>query len=68
MKITVLEHLSYEDRLRVVGVVQPGEEKAQGRAWNSLSIVKGDFIRKMGDFFFFLSEPVITGEGTRLSN
>ena len=25
-----LEHLSYEDRLRELGAVQPGEEKALG--------------------------------------
>ena len=35
-----LEHLSYEDRLRV-GLVQPGEEKAVGRHDCSLSVFKG---------------------------
>jgi len=34
------EHLSYEERLRV-GVVQPGEEKAVGRPYSSLSVLKG---------------------------
>ncbi|KAK4828981.1 hypothetical protein QYF61_001637 [Mycteria americana] len=35
-----LEHLSYEDKLRV-GVVQPGEEKAVGRPYSSLPVLKG---------------------------
>ena len=35
-----LEHLSYEDRLKV-GVVQPGEEKAPGRPYSSLPVPKG---------------------------
>ncbi|KAK4818873.1 hypothetical protein QYF61_021078 [Mycteria americana] len=47
-----MEHLSYEERLRV-GVVQPGEEKAPGTPYCSLSILKGDLlIRKMGTNFF----------------
>ena len=35
-----LEHLCYEDRLRV-GVVQLGEEKAPGRPYSSLPVPKG---------------------------
>uniref|UniRef100_A0A8B9F9T5 Reverse transcriptase domain-containing protein n=1 Tax=Amazona collaria TaxID=241587 RepID=A0A8B9F9T5_9PSIT len=35
-----LEHLSYEDRLRV-GAAQPGEEKAAGRPHSSLPIPEG---------------------------
>jgi len=35
-----MDHLSYEDRLRV-GVVQPGEEKAAGRPSYGLQYVKG---------------------------
>ncbi|KAJ7403671.1 hypothetical protein BTVI_75692 [Pitangus sulphuratus] len=31
-----LEHLSYKDRLRELGVVQPGEEKAPARPYSSL--------------------------------
>ncbi len=35
-----LEHLSYEDRLRV-GAVEPGEEKAAGRPYCGLPVPKG---------------------------
>jgi len=35
-----LEHCSYKERLRV-GAVQPGEEKAAGRPYCSLSVPKG---------------------------
>ncbi|KAK4821984.1 hypothetical protein QYF61_006232 [Mycteria americana] len=35
-----MEHLSYEERLRA-GVVQPGEEKALGRPYCGLSVLKG---------------------------
>jgi len=35
-----LEHLSYEERLRVVAV-QPGEEKALGRPYSSLPVPEG---------------------------
>ena len=35
-----LEPLSYEERLRV-GAVQPGEEKAPGRPYSSLPVLKG---------------------------
>ena len=33
-----LEHLAYEGRLRGVGVVQPGEEKAPGKLCFSFSV------------------------------
>jgi len=36
-----LEHLSYEERLRV-GAVQPGEEKAAGRPYCGLRVHDGD--------------------------
>ncbi|GAB0180444.1 mitochondrial enolase superfamily member 1 [Grus japonensis] len=36
-----LEYLSYEDRLRELGVVQPGEEKALERSYSSLPVPKG---------------------------
>jgi len=37
-----LEHLSYEERLRV-GVVRPGEEKALGRPYSSLPVPEGAY-------------------------
>ncbi|GAB0178053.1 mitochondrial enolase superfamily member 1 [Grus japonensis] len=36
-----LEHLSYEDRLERVGVVQPGEEKSPGTPYSSLPVPEG---------------------------
>jgi len=36
-----LEHLSYEERLRRTGAVQPGEEKAQGTPYFGLLVLKG---------------------------
>ncbi|GAB0176015.1 hypothetical protein GRJ2_000066700 [Grus japonensis] len=45
-----LEHLCYEDRLRV-GVVQPGEEKALGTPYSSLPVSKGAY-RKDGEGLF----------------
>ncbi|KAK4818702.1 hypothetical protein QYF61_017923 [Mycteria americana] len=36
-----LQHLSYEDRLRELGVVQPGEEKPPRRPYCGLSVLKG---------------------------
>ncbi|GAB0181280.1 hypothetical protein GRJ2_000593300 [Grus japonensis] len=46
-----LEHLSYEDRLREFGVVQPGEEKAPGRPNCSLPVPEGAY-RKDGERLF----------------
>ncbi|GAB0179531.1 hypothetical protein GRJ2_000418400 [Grus japonensis] len=46
-----LEHLSYEDRLRRVGVVQPGEEKAPGRSNCSFPVPEGAY-RKAGEGLF----------------
>jgi len=37
--VTMMKHLSYEERLRV-GVVLPGEEKAAGRPYSNLSFLK----------------------------
>ncbi|PKU32479.1 hypothetical protein llap_17218 [Limosa lapponica baueri] len=39
-----LEHLYFEDRLRV-GVVQPGEEKVLGRPYSSLLVAEGGYRR-----------------------
>jgi len=36
-----MEHLSYEERLRELGAVQPGEDKAAGRPCSSLSVTEG---------------------------
>ncbi|PKU29947.1 hypothetical protein llap_19749 [Limosa lapponica baueri] len=36
-----LEHLSYEDRLERVGIVQPGEEKAPGYLIATFQYLKG---------------------------
>jgi len=36
-----LEHHSYEERLRELGLFQPGEEKAPGRPYCGLSVLKG---------------------------
>ena len=46
-----LEHLSYEDRLREFGVVQPGKEKAPGRSNCSLPVPEGAH-RKAGEGLF----------------
>lgn len=42
-----LEHLSYADRLRELGALQPGEEKVLGRFCCGLSMLKGGLIREM---------------------
>jgi len=36
-----LEHLSLSEQAERVGAVQPGEEKAAGRPYCSLSVLKG---------------------------
>jgi len=36
-----MEHLSCEERLRELGAVQPGEEKAAGRPYCSLPVPEG---------------------------
>ena len=46
-----LEHLPYEDRLRV-GAPQPGEEKALGEPYSSLPVPEGAY-RKAGEGFFY---------------
>jgi len=45
-----LEHISYEERLRV-GAVLPGEEKALGKPSNSLSVLKGSLYERWGKSF-----------------
>jgi len=45
-----LEHLSCEERLRV-GAVQPGEEKAPGRPYCGLSVLKGGLQERRGQTF-----------------
>jgi len=55
-----LEHLFCEDRLRV-GVVQPGEEKAAGSIYSSLSVPKVEPTGKI--WKIFLTRPVVTGQG-----
>ena len=46
-----MEHLSYEDRLRV-WVVQPGEEKAPGRPYSGLPVPKGGLQERWGGTFY----------------
>ena len=43
-----LKHLSYEGRLRTVGVVQPGEGKAPGRHYCGLPVLKGGLQERWG--------------------
>ena len=45
-----LEHLSYEERLRVEAV-QPGEEKAPGTPFCGLSVLKGVLWDRWGQLF-----------------
>ncbi|GAB0186763.1 cAMP-dependent protein kinase inhibitor alpha [Grus japonensis] len=63
MIIRGLEHLSHEERPRA-GLVQPGEEKALGRPYCGLSILKGG--RKMGTGFS--AGPVVIGQGVTALN
>jgi len=58
--IRELEHLSYEERLRV-GAVQPGEEKAAGRPYCSLPTPEGLPARKLERDF--LQGPGVIGQG-----
>jgi len=37
-----MEHVSYEDKLRELGPVQPEEEKPPGRPYCGLSVLRGD--------------------------
>jgi len=39
--IRLMEHLSCEEKLKRVEVVQPGEEKAAGTPYCGLSVLKG---------------------------
>ena len=43
-----LEHLCCEERLRELGLFQPGEEKAAGRPYHSLP-VPGEACKKVGE-------------------
>jgi len=47
-----LEHLSYEERLRELGVIQPGEEKALGRFFCNLSVLKGVLQERWRQVFY----------------
>jgi len=46
-----LEHLYYKDRLRELGLVQPGEEKAAGRPYSSLPVPEGGYRKNGGNIF-----------------
>ena len=46
-----MEHLSYEERLRVEAV-QPGEEKALGRSYSSLPLPEGGLQKKPEEGLF----------------
>ncbi|KAK4831240.1 hypothetical protein QYF61_016472, partial [Mycteria americana] len=60
-----LEHLSYEDRLRV-GVVQPGEEKALGRPYSSLPVSEGGLQEIWRGTFY--KGMVVVGQGVMALN
>jgi len=49
-----------------VGAVQPGEEKAAGRPYGSLSVLKRGPIGKVGKIF--LARPVVIGQGVMALN
>jgi len=49
--ISGMEHLSYEERLRELGVFQPGEEKALGRPYCGLSVLKVGLQERWGQAF-----------------
>jgi len=46
-----MEHLSYEGQAETVGTVQPGEEKAPGRPYDGLSVLKGGLEERGGQRF-----------------
>ena len=46
-----MEQLSYEERLRELGVFQPGEEKALGRPYCGLSVLKVGLQERWGQAF-----------------
>lgn len=46
-----LEHLSYEGRLRELGVFQSGEEEAPGTPWSILQYIKEAY-KRAGEGFF----------------
>ncbi|KAJ7407245.1 hypothetical protein BTVI_63828 [Pitangus sulphuratus] len=53
-----LDHHSYENRLRETGTVQPEEEKAVGRPYCSLPVIKGAYKKdedKRGNFTITLN-------------
>jgi len=46
-----IEHLPCKDRLRDLGLFQPGEEKAQRRSYRSLPVPEGDLQESWGGTF-----------------
>jgi len=60
-----LEHLSYEERLRV-GVVQPEEEKAVGRPYSSLPVPEGAYKRAGEGLFTRACSDRTRGSGFKL--
>jgi len=61
----VLEHLSYEDRLRELGWFSL-EKTAARRPYCGLSVLKGEPTGKRGTGF--LARPVVTGQGVMILN
>ena len=60
-----LEHLSYEDRLRL-GIVPPGEEKPLRRPYSSLPVPKGTLQESWKRDF--LQGHVVTEQGVMALN
>jgi len=61
-----LEHLSYEERLRALGLVRPGEEKAPGRPYSSLPVPEGGLQERWRQTF--LAGCVVIKQGLMVLN